>query len=183
MTPPPGPALPGDYNLNGVVDGADYVLWRKTQGTSVTAFSGADGDGNGVIDASDYGVWRAHFGQVLTPGAGTIMVATASSSPSGALAASTSSGANGASLFVSLAPTSEDGPAPRVSLNRARQATGLGDSLDLLLALDLAYAPGRGHYGNLATGDGDEAADYQSAVDGALDESCNLRELAIGWRA
>ena len=26
-------AVAGDYNLNGVVDAADYVVWRKTDGT------------------------------------------------------------------------------------------------------------------------------------------------------
>ena len=37
----------GDYNLNGTVDAADYVVWRKTLGTSVAPpFSGADGDGD-----------------------------------------------------------------------------------------------------------------------------------------
>jgi hypothetical protein len=63
------PALPGDYNHNNVVDAADYVLWRSTLGTSVTSYSGADGNGDGTINQNDYGVWRAHFGQ--TAGAGT----------------------------------------------------------------------------------------------------------------
>ena len=54
----------GDYNLNGIVDAADYVVWRKTLGTSVAPpFTGADGDGDATIDQDDYGVWRAHFGQ------------------------------------------------------------------------------------------------------------------------
>jgi hypothetical protein len=62
-------ALFGDYNRNGSVDAADYILWRKTLGLSgLAAFSGADGDGNGVIGQGDYAVWRAHFGQML-PGA------------------------------------------------------------------------------------------------------------------
>ena len=25
--------VPGDYNHNGIVDAADYVVWRKTDGT------------------------------------------------------------------------------------------------------------------------------------------------------
>jgi hypothetical protein len=28
------PALPGDYNGDGTVDAADYVVWRKTLGTT-----------------------------------------------------------------------------------------------------------------------------------------------------
>lgn len=57
-----GPELPGDYNGNHVVDAADYVLWRKTLGTEVPMFSGADGSGNGAIDPVDYSVWRQNFG-------------------------------------------------------------------------------------------------------------------------
>jgi hypothetical protein len=65
------PYVDGDYNRNGVADAADYILWRKTLGTTVTIFSGADGDGDGTIDQDDYGVWRAQFGQSVFPaGAG-----------------------------------------------------------------------------------------------------------------
>ena len=53
--------LAGDYNGNGVVDAADYVLWRDTLG-SATNLS-ADGNGNGMIDSGDYDIWREHFGQ------------------------------------------------------------------------------------------------------------------------
>jgi hypothetical protein len=66
------PSLPGDYNRNNVVDAADYVLWRKTLGTSVTSYSAADGNGDGTITQSDYPVWRANFGQ--TAGAGTAAI-------------------------------------------------------------------------------------------------------------
>jgi hypothetical protein len=63
--------LPGDYNQNNVVDAADYVLWRKTLGTTgVPAFSGADGDGDTIIDQDDYNVWRQNFGNTLPPGTG-----------------------------------------------------------------------------------------------------------------
>jgi hypothetical protein len=52
------PAIPGDFNGNGVVDAADYVTWRKGLGTTYTQ--------------SDYDVWRAHFGQTAGSGAGAI---------------------------------------------------------------------------------------------------------------
>src|SRR4051812_4799678 len=48
--------LPGDYNSDGVVDAADYVVWRKGLGTTF---------GN-----TGYDVWRAHLGQTGS-GAGT----------------------------------------------------------------------------------------------------------------
>jgi CSLREA domain-containing protein len=69
--PPPGPELPGDYNQNGVVEVADYVVWRKTLGASgLPAYSGADGDGDGTIDQDDHGVWRANFGRTIGAGSG-----------------------------------------------------------------------------------------------------------------
>jgi T5SS/PEP-CTERM-associated repeat protein len=58
--------LAGDYNQNGTVDAADYVLWRNTLGTMIPT---ADGNGNGTIDSGDYSVWRAHFGQTAGSGA------------------------------------------------------------------------------------------------------------------
>ncbi len=60
--------LPSDYNRNGVVDAADYTVWRDTINSAVTAFSGADGSGNGLIDQADYDAWVANFGNVLNPG-------------------------------------------------------------------------------------------------------------------
>jgi serralysin len=64
----PTPILVGDYNRNGVVDTADYVLWRKTQGQSVAQGSGADGDFNSQVAPNDYTVWRSHFGQMAGSG-------------------------------------------------------------------------------------------------------------------
>ena len=68
-SPSPQPALPGDYNQSAKVDGGDYVLWRKTLGSSVATYSGADGNGDGHITEADYAVWRANFGNTA-PGAG-----------------------------------------------------------------------------------------------------------------
>jgi hypothetical protein len=65
------PALPGDYNQDGNIDAADYVVWRKTLGTTgVPPYSGADGSGNGTVGPEDHGVWVANFGEML-PGAGS----------------------------------------------------------------------------------------------------------------
>ena len=60
--------LPGDYNNNGIVDAADYVMWRDTLGQTGTDLA-ADGNSNHQIDAGDYDVWRAHFGQTAGSGA------------------------------------------------------------------------------------------------------------------
>src|SRR4051812_8945887 len=47
-------AIPGDYNGDGAVNTADYVMWRKT-------------DGN---NPSGYNTWRSHFGESSSAGIG-----------------------------------------------------------------------------------------------------------------
>src|SRR5262249_45524659 len=59
---------PGDFNGDHVVDANDYVLWRKSVG-STTDFR-ADGNGDRIIDDSDYAVWQSHFGAVYASAAG-----------------------------------------------------------------------------------------------------------------
>lgn len=59
-------ALIGDYNLDNHINAADYVTWRKAEGTTVSSpNSGSDGSGDSSIGMEDYYVWRAHFGQLL----------------------------------------------------------------------------------------------------------------------
>ena len=52
----------GDYNRDGVVGTADYVVWRHSLGLADYHLA-ADGDGNGVVNSTDYEVWRMHFGE------------------------------------------------------------------------------------------------------------------------
>jgi hypothetical protein len=73
--------LPGDYNKNGVVDAADYVVWRNTEGQSVTTGTGADGNFDGQVNADDYAVWQAHFGETLTSGTGANLASTGGAVP------------------------------------------------------------------------------------------------------
>lgn len=49
----------GDLNLDGVVDAADYTMWRDAQGTASLA---ADADFDGDVDGADYGVWASAYG-------------------------------------------------------------------------------------------------------------------------
>ena len=60
--------LTGDYNQNGVVDAADYTVWRDSLGQTGTALA-ADGNGNDEIDPGDYDVWTTHFGESAGAGA------------------------------------------------------------------------------------------------------------------
>jgi hypothetical protein len=61
------PALPGDFNLNGVVDAADYVLWRDHLGDSTETALNGNGDGENGVDDGDYALWREQFGFNGTP--------------------------------------------------------------------------------------------------------------------
>ena len=93
------PSVYGDYNHNGLVDAADYTLWRNTLGGSVTAYDAADGSGNGTIGPEDYAVWKSHFGQTLPMGSGGVAGSAAESPP-----AEIAAGAAGiARLFESFA--------------------------------------------------------------------------------
>jgi endoglucanase len=56
------PMAAGDYNQDGTVDAADYVVWRATRGDAGTDLP-ADGNDNNIIDDGDYDVWRSNFGQ------------------------------------------------------------------------------------------------------------------------
>jgi hypothetical protein len=48
-------ALPGDFNDDGNVDAADYVVWRQIDGTQ-----------------TGYDAWRANFGRALSVGSGSV---------------------------------------------------------------------------------------------------------------
>ena len=50
------PIVPGDFNHDNVVNGADYVVWRDGLGSTYSP--------------ADYDLWRAHFGQTAGSGSG-----------------------------------------------------------------------------------------------------------------
>jgi hypothetical protein len=57
-------SLPGDYNEDGVVNAADYVVWRNSNGKTGLGLA-ADGNVDGVVDVDDYQWWRSYFGERL----------------------------------------------------------------------------------------------------------------------
>ncbi len=59
------PAPNGDFNDDGVVDAADYTVWRDTLNQAVIPYSGADADGSGIVDAADRQVWLDTYGLVV----------------------------------------------------------------------------------------------------------------------
>jgi hypothetical protein len=123
--PRPTPALPGDYSLNQFVDAADYVIWRKTSGTSVTQpYAGADGDGNQTINASDYVVWREQFGGHLSAAASLQIDATDSDS------VDTNQSALG---FAMMPPSTVADDSPKESDVKKTSVPALDDAMELLL--------------------------------------------------
>ncbi|TWT78454.1 hypothetical protein Pla123a_12460 [Posidoniimonas polymericola] len=60
----PTPELPGDFNEDGVVDAADYTVWRD-EVTYPTGSTMADATADGVVDQWDYLAWRAAYGERL----------------------------------------------------------------------------------------------------------------------
>jgi arabinogalactan endo-1,4-beta-galactosidase len=57
------PLLSGDYNQDGSVDAADYIVWRKSVGQTGSGLA-ADGNGDQNVDQGDYDIWRAGFVQI-----------------------------------------------------------------------------------------------------------------------
>ena len=60
---PSGPE-PGDFDSDGDVDGADFLVWQRTfGGSAIPAGAGADSNGDGIVDAADLANWVSHYYQ------------------------------------------------------------------------------------------------------------------------
>jgi hypothetical protein len=62
------PLLAGDYNGNGIVDAADYSVWRDSLGQTGLNLA-ADGNQDGQVNQLDYDIWSANFGETAGGGA------------------------------------------------------------------------------------------------------------------
>jgi T5SS/PEP-CTERM-associated repeat protein len=63
------PTKPGDFDADGDVDGADFVIWQ----TNFPAASGhylgtGDADADGDVDGADFVAWQTHFPTPAAPG-------------------------------------------------------------------------------------------------------------------
>jgi dockerin type I repeat protein len=57
------PALPGDANSDGRVDGTDFLIWqRNTDTTTGATLAQGDFDADGDVDGDDLVIWQQHFG-------------------------------------------------------------------------------------------------------------------------
>ena len=63
--------LPGDYNQNGIVDAADYTVWRDHLGSPTSLAN----DNTPGVGPDDYIRWKTNFGQHSGSGAGASAIA------------------------------------------------------------------------------------------------------------
>jgi hypothetical protein len=76
--------VPGDYNQNGAVDAADYVVWRNVTGTAAT-LPNRDPGQSGNIGQGDYNFWRQNFGRTGGVASGSLAGSAAVPEPSAIL--------------------------------------------------------------------------------------------------
>jgi autotransporter-associated beta strand protein len=76
-----GPGVAGDYNSNGVVDAADYVVWRKKVGAA--SLTNRSNTISGPVGQADYDFWRSRFG--ATSGSGSMLGGASVPEPSTAI--------------------------------------------------------------------------------------------------
>lgn len=56
-----GSALPGDFNGDGLVNSADFTVWRDNLGAADETALMGNGDGLNGVDIGDYNQWKANF--------------------------------------------------------------------------------------------------------------------------
>jgi hypothetical protein len=54
------PYLYGDANLDGLVDGSDFIVWNANKFTTNPAWCSGDFNADGVVDGLDFIVWNAN---------------------------------------------------------------------------------------------------------------------------
>jgi hypothetical protein len=88
-----------DFNVDGFVDGADFLAWQRGVGTIGTAtLSDGDADFDGDVDAVDLGLWKSAYG-------GTTFLLAASQSAGQPLPEPAAAVLGAAGLIFALATT------------------------------------------------------------------------------
>lgn len=68
--------LPGDYDQDGIVGGADLTVWQENYSVSSGPGLAADGNDDGLVNGADFLVWQRHFGHSITPDASVLNAAS-----------------------------------------------------------------------------------------------------------
>lgn len=162
--------LPGDYDLNGVVDAGDYNTWKANfNGTSGIALL-ADGNGDGVVNSADYTVWRDNLG------ASTAAALLESQRQTGAdespTSAQSESQAIGSSTPQTIVVSSPRSPLPSVTVQEFKAAEALtlpSNASDLYLVAAIeATGSESGVEDNIQTSTDHEADATADSLDAAF---------------
>ncbi|MGI9457851.1 MAG: PEP-CTERM sorting domain-containing protein, partial [Aeoliella sp.] len=65
------PQVEGDYDNNGMVDTADYTVWREQLGATLTLPNEDPTVTPGQVTIEDYTVWKNNFGMTAAAGSAT----------------------------------------------------------------------------------------------------------------
>jgi hypothetical protein len=121
--------LPGDFDSDGDVDGADFVAWQThfPMATGATLATG-DADGDGDVDGADFVAWQTHFPTSPTPG--TVVPASGSASVSNRPSAEASNSVAGTASDLNFSPNEDKlighpsvGRLPTTDVHGPRSAT------------------------------------------------------------
>ena len=52
--------LPGDANLDGRVDGRDFVIWNDNKGAQTSRWTRGDFNADGIVDVEDFTIWSSY---------------------------------------------------------------------------------------------------------------------------
>jgi len=64
LAAPSALAHPGDFNGDGTVSGADYVIWANNFDGSDSSLAPGSHNNDGVVSGADYVIWASNFGTV-----------------------------------------------------------------------------------------------------------------------
>jgi subtilase family serine protease len=125
--------LPGDINVDGLVDVADYNIWAANVGAPDATWTMGDLNDDGLVDVADYNIWAANVGST----ASSTVVSANSIGPG--LTLQGSSPVDGA-LTAQPPGVAAALPASGVSRQKTSLAAGSGTGLTPQAAVDVGWA-------------------------------------------
>ena len=114
--------LDGDFNGDGIVNLADYTVWRDNLGDAAEDALNGNGDGMNGIDAGDYALWKTNFGATAAAAASLSIASAAVPEPSAIAHFADWLGAAGAPQAEVTRSTRAVGRAPRTAMGQHRGA-------------------------------------------------------------